>query len=62
MKDHEKSGWEDDPTPPVCRDPGHEAPNMLYVPPGKQYRHVCPTCGYTVILRSQQHTLGELRC
>lgn len=28
-----------------CMHRGHEPPNMLYVPPGKRYRHVCPGCG-----------------
>ena len=47
----QKSGWIDLPEKPkICMDMGHNAPNMLYIPPGKAYRHVCPSCGYTVIL------------
>ncbi len=40
-----------------CRDPSHQPPTMLYIPPGQQYRHVCPTCGAVVILRGSSATL-----
>lgn len=27
-----------------CTDPSHGVPNILYVPPGQVYIHICPTC------------------
>ncbi len=48
----DKSGFEDDPTfVKPCLNPSHEPPNMLYIEPGKQYRHVCQGCGKVTILR-----------
>lgn len=35
-----------------CLDPSHPPPTHLYIPPGQQYRHVCPRCGCETILRS----------
>lgn len=61
MTANDKSGGEEDHAPRVCLDPGHKAPDMLYVPPGKVYRHVCPTCGYTVRLRSSDPSFKEFR-
>jgi hypothetical protein len=49
-----KGGFEDIPTIERCRDPEHEPPMHLYIPPGKQYRHICPGCGKTVVLRGSQ--------
>lgn len=46
-----RSGFEDDPTPIPCLYEEHNPPMHLYVPPGKQYRHVCPSCGYTIVIR-----------
>ena len=34
----------------VCRNPSHEPPNMLYIPPGQTHTHVCPGCGFTVVM------------
>lgn len=28
-----------------CTDPEHNFPMHLYIPQGKGYRHVCPSCG-----------------
>ena len=55
QKDKE-SGFEDDPYYVVkepCRDPSHEPPTHLVIPAGKRYRHVCPSCGRVVYVRSQ---------
>ena len=35
-----------------CKDVMHQPPQHLYIPPGKIYVHVCPTCGYTVTIKS----------
>ncbi|BCP56267.1 hypothetical protein K32_48840 [Kaistia sp. 32K] len=52
-----QSGFEDDDLPSICRHPGHNPPTGLHVPEGKRYRHVCPGCGFTAILRSQGLTM-----
>lgn len=51
----EESGFEDDPTwnpKDMCLDPSHNPPTHISIPFGKQYRHVCPTCGFVAILRN----------
>lgn len=48
MNDSNKSGFFDIPEESRiqrCRDPEHNFPSMLHIPPGKGYRHVCYTCG-----------------
>ncbi len=52
-----QSGFEDDDLPSVCRHPGHNPPGGLYVPEGKRFRHFCPGCGFTAILRSAGLTM-----
>ena len=34
-----------------CCHPEHKPPMHLWIPPGQQYRHVCPACGMVVIIR-----------
>lgn len=37
-----------------CMDLAHTAPSLLHIPPGKGYRHRCPSCGLvTTIIPSQ---------
>ena len=50
----EQSGFEDIPIQEVCRNPSHNPPSHLYIPPGKQYRHVCPGCGHVTVIRPPQ--------
>ena len=48
----DKSGFE--PYPDYveqCLDMCHNPPMHLYIAPGQQYRHVCPTCGQVTILK-----------
>jgi len=47
-----KSGFEKIPSEfdDVCRDSSHKPPMHLYIPPGHQYRHVCPSCGMETVL------------
>jgi hypothetical protein len=48
----DKSGMEPIPDyQPPCCNPGHQPPTHLYIPPGQQYRHICPSCGFTVVIR-----------
>lgn len=35
----------------VCRDPNHQPPSHICVPPGKQYRHICPTCSTETLVQ-----------
>lgn len=35
-----------------CKHPEHNPPMLLYVPPGQQFRHVCPGCGWEYVIRS----------
>ena len=63
MADHKrKSGFEDDDDAAFgrqCRDPEHSPPTMLYIPPGKRYRHVCPSCGAEVVMHGARFTLNS---
>jgi len=36
---------------PLCTHHEHNAPTHLVVPPGQQYRHVCPKCGNEQVIR-----------
>jgi hypothetical protein len=41
------SGFEDDPRiNQNCTSNFHEAPNMIVIPQGKRFKHVCPDCGH----------------
>ncbi len=40
-----------------CHSMEHEPPMMLYIPPGQQYRHVCPGCGQVTVMRGSSATL-----
>lgn len=35
---------------PICHDPTHYGPTLLYIPSGQSYAHTCPTCGVITIL------------
>lgn len=35
-----------------CMDPSHNPPTHLYIPEGQKYTHVCPSCRFTIVLRS----------
>ena len=45
MKDTNKGGFYDLPKNESCTDVNHNPPSHLYIPPGKGYKHICPTCG-----------------
>jgi hypothetical protein len=53
----EQSGFEDAPEIKVCRHPSHEPPRHMVIPFDKIYRHVCPSCGYTIRIRSNSPIL-----
>lgn len=45
-------GIEDDPDYKMpCTNPGHHPPSHICIPQGKQYRHICPACGETRIIK-----------
>lgn len=35
-----------------CTGGEHNPPTHLWIPPGQQYRHICPACGHETILRN----------
>lgn len=41
----------------ACGHPEHSPPMHLWIPPGQQYRHVCPRCHCEFVLRPTQVTL-----
>jgi len=43
----------------MCRSTEHNAPTHLYVPPDKEYVHICPLCRKEQILRSPDHTFSS---
>lgn len=49
-----KCGFFDLPKIKRCNDREHEPPKYLYIPQGKGYKHVCPTCGSETIMIPQQ--------
>lgn len=40
-----------------CMDSQHSPPSHLYIPPGMQLRHRCPSCGREVVVRPIQVTM-----
>ena len=52
----EKGGFFDLPLSQHCTHPQHRFPTMLYIPPGKGYRHVCPGCGKEQIAVGSQYS------
>ena len=55
-----RGGFEDDPqTFKMCTNPSHNPPTHLYIPYGKVYRHICPGCGYEIVLRSSADRYGK---
>ena len=55
-----KSGFEDDPCYiKPCSNIEHDPPTHMVIPEGKIYRHVCPGCAKTVILRPPNVRLSQ---
>ena len=44
-KPEKKGGFFDLPKDTGCKDKSHKPPMHIYIPQGKGYRHVCPSCG-----------------
>ena len=55
---NEKSGFEpiDNKWIKTCFSPSHNPPMHLYIPPGQQYVHICPTCGAKIIMLGSTFT------
>lgn len=49
----QKSGFERDPFGDVfgCLHPEHNPPTHLAIPAGQRYRHICPGCRLSLVLR-----------
>lgn len=39
-----------DDMPLPCLDRQHDPPMHLYIPPGKRYVHICPSCKRKIVL------------
>lgn len=52
-----KEGFFDLPKEEFCTHPQHNPPSHLYIPPGKGYRHKCPSCGKVMEVYSPNITL-----
>lgn len=50
--DDNKGGFFDLDKEERCMDLSHNPPTHLCIPAGKGYKHVCPSCGYTITLKS----------
>lgn len=37
-----------------CVSPQHLPPMHIHIPYGMQYRHICPSCGNEIVLRSSE--------
>lgn len=35
---------------PMCADPNHLPPQMISIPAGVVYKHVCPSCGNVIFV------------
>ena len=55
-----ESGYYDLPRNECCTHPSHEPPMHLYIPPGKGYRHVCPSCGQVSYMTGNGISLGAV--
>ena len=51
-----RGGFFDLPKVKICRDPEHLPPSFLNIPPGKGYRHICPSCGRVQVVIPPQIT------
>jgi hypothetical protein len=40
-----KGGFYDLPKDKICNDLNHKPPMHIYIPLGKGYKHICPSCG-----------------
>jgi hypothetical protein len=41
-----------------CRHPRHHPPGDVAIPYGKRFRHICPRCGWELLVRTQTRTLA----
>ena len=55
LKEKKKSGFQNaENTFTTCKDTNHFAPSHIFIPDGKKYVHVCPSCGKEQTLVSPQ--------
>lgn len=50
IKPEKQGGFFDLPQDTRCKDKSHESPTHIYIPQGKGYIHVCPSCGKVTVL------------
>ncbi len=51
VNEKEECGFENIPVEEICHHPSHNPPMHLCIPTDQVYRHICPSCGYTVKIR-----------
>lgn len=56
-KNDRKGGFEDIPVQERCLNPSHQPPSHMVIPAGKQYRHICPGCGFEIVMRPPMITM-----
>jgi hypothetical protein len=55
LKDKEQSGFRDaEKEFKPCPSTSHNPPSHLYIPPDKDYVHVCPACGAKFVLHGSR--------
>lgn len=54
MNTDKKGGFFDLPKVNTCKDHSHNPPSHIYIPQGKGYKHVCPSCGAESTIIPQQ--------
>lgn len=56
-QNEKKGGFYDLENEKICRHPDHTPPSHLYIPFGKGYKHVCPSCNKVFNITPLQITL-----
>lgn len=62
LNEKERSHFEDIEKIETCKHPEHNPPSHLYIPQGKRYVHICPSCGNREVIAPPQISfhLGEI--
>jgi len=56
LKGFNKGGFEPLDEKQTCMDAQHQPPMNLNIPYGQQYRHICPSCGNEIVIKSSAVT------
>ena len=50
MENTKQSGFFDIESFKICTHPEHNIPSHIFIPQGKGYRHICPSCNTEVVI------------